>query len=191
MSIEAKHAYRFGYLKSEQWKNVRLEALVREKGMCEICGEQSVLNDAHHVWYPVNIYDTKENQLAVLCRPCHEFLHTMLPECKTKDEADGRAQWVIFRNAVKHWRLSKTMLFERPAEGFTGLRQLGQAYDDLKKKAEGYERLLGGKPLPEPVIESVEDQINAVVKKVRKWGFAYAQSVKSENESFATPDTRE
>ena len=191
MSIESKHAYRFGYLKSEQWKTVRLEALVREKGMCEICGEQSVFNDAHHVWYPVNIYDTKENQLAVLCRPCHEFLHTMLPECKTKDESDGRSQWVIFRNAVKHWRAAKTILFERPAEGFTGLRKLGQAYDDLKNKVERYESLLGGKSLPEPVVISTEDQINAVVKKIRKWGHAYAQSVKSENESLADTEVKD
>lgn len=111
MSIESKHAYRFGYLKSEQWRNIRIEALAREKGMCQICREESISNDAHHVWYPENIYETTERHLVILCRPCHEFVHSMLPECKTRDEDEGIAQWTRFRNAILTWRVEHMKLF--------------------------------------------------------------------------------
>lgn len=111
MSIASKHAYRFKFLKSEKWSNVRLEALAREGGKCEICKEESIHNDAHHIWYPKEIYDTKAHQLAVLCRPCHNFLHVMLPECKTNIESDGIAQWLKYKNAIISWRLEKLNSF--------------------------------------------------------------------------------
>jgi len=111
VSIASKHAYRFGYLKSEKWELVRLEALVREKGKCQICGEESISNDAHHVWYPENIYKTTVDHLAVMCRPCHNFVHAIMPECKTRDEATGIRNWITFRNAIAAWRLEKHELF--------------------------------------------------------------------------------
>lgn len=111
MSIEWKHAYRFRFLKSEKWKSVRLEALAREKGKCQICGEESISNDAHHIWYSKSMYDTTEKNLVVLCRPCHDFIHCMLPECKTKDERVGKENWLKFRNAIIAWRREKLALF--------------------------------------------------------------------------------
>lgn len=196
MSIESKHAYRFGYLKSEQWKTVRLEALVREKGKCQICGDESVFNDAHHVWYPENISDTKENQLVVLCRACHEFLHAMLPECKTNDEESGRAQWIKFRNAIEHWRVAKQSLFAHPTEGFIRMRELGAAYDALKNRLEEqrsiiqqYESRLG-KLVPQEAITSkqtISEQVGALLLLTKR----LAKSVKSENESVATSNTRQ
>jgi hypothetical protein len=111
MSIEGKHSYRFGYLKSEQWQNVRLEALVREKGKCQICGEESISNDAHHIWYPERIYETRPENLVVLCRPCHDFIHSMIPDCKTKDEDAGRQMWLKFSNAIIAWRRDKLSIF--------------------------------------------------------------------------------
>lgn len=111
MSVDSKYAYRFGYLKSEKWKAVRLEALVRESGKCQICGEESISNDAHHAWYPDSIWDTTERQLVVLCRPCHDFIHTMVPECKTSNEQDGREMWLKFSNAIIAWRRDKIALF--------------------------------------------------------------------------------
>lgn len=112
MSISNKHYYRFGYLKSDAWKAVRLEALVREQGKCQICSEESISNDAHHIWYPEDVRETTERHLVVLCRPCHEFVHAVLPECKTKDEKDGTNQWVRFRNAIIAWRTEKMALFD-------------------------------------------------------------------------------
>lgn len=107
MSIEGKHHYRFTYLKSEEWKTVRIEALARENGKCQICGEENLSNDAHHVWYPESIWDTRAEQLAILCRACHDFVHAMMPECKTNDEEVGRAHWSNFRNAIIAWRTAK------------------------------------------------------------------------------------
>ena len=193
MSVEAKHAYRFGYLKSERWKNVRLEALVREKAMCQICGNESIANDAHHVWYPENIYETTERHLVILCRPCHDFLHVMLPECKTRDEATGRAEWLKFYNAIKSWRSSKEFLFKYPT-GVTRIRELGQLYDDLKKKSREqefiirlYEKQFGevpDKPSP-PRKQTVKEQIHALALLSKRLESAYANS---EKESVAEPD---
>lgn len=199
MNVESAHAYRFEYLKSDQWKSVRLEALAREKGKCQICGLESIFNDAHHIWYPENIYDTKENQLVVLCRPCHDFLHTMLPDCKTRDEEFGRSQWIKFRNAIEHWRLEKMALFDRPTEGFVRMRELGKAYDNLKSKIaeqhstiQKYEQLLGYKPelRAAPFNKSEDAQIKWILKCIKKWARAYSDSVKSENE-FVDDDKSE
>jgi len=196
MSIESKHAYRFGYLKSEQWKTVRMEALVREKAKCQICDEESISNDAHHIWYPENIYETKEGQLVILCRTCHEFLHVMLPECKTDDEELGRAQWIKFRNAAERWRNSKALLFEHP-EGFTRMRQLGEAYDTLKKKIQEqcsiiqrYESKLGKLQDNPPVSQkqTIRDQIRALAFLTKRLERDY---VKREKESVADTEVRD
>lgn len=136
MSIEAKHAYRFEYLKSEEWCTVRIEALAREKGKCEICGHESITNDAHHIWYPDNIYHTTEKHLAVLCRSCHSFLHAVLPECKTRDEEEGKKQWNTLRNALLVWRRDKIKLFQTGLESEPApkMSELRVAYEALKGK---------------------------------------------------------
>ncbi len=77
MGIEAKHSYRFVYLKSEKWDTVRLEALARDEAKCCICGFQSISNDAHHINYPPSVWDTREDDLVILCRPCHNLAHDL------------------------------------------------------------------------------------------------------------------
>lgn len=77
MSTSAKHFYRFHFLKSETWLNVRLVRLIRDKTACTICGFASIHNDAHHVRYPENIWETSVNDLVTLCRPCHESVHEL------------------------------------------------------------------------------------------------------------------
>lgn len=135
MSIASKHAYRFGYLKSDKWKIVRLEALVREGGKCEICKEESIYNDAHHIWYPKSIYDTTPDHLAILCRTCHDFIHVMLPECKTKDEAAGKEMWLKFKTAIISWRTQKIPIFTNP-EGieFLSLKQMREEVIKVTQK---------------------------------------------------------
>jgi ribosomal protein L37AE/L43A len=190
MSIEGKHSYRFGYLKSEKWQAVRLEALVREKAKCQICGEESISNDAHHVWYPKSIWDTTEMHLVVLCRSCHEFIHEMLPECKTDDEEKGRQHWVKFRNAILAWRQSKTALFKVYPEVPPDLgspKNLRDAYLALKadyeqqtKLIEDYQKkliskMVSGKPVIEAELppETHEQQVETVLGLVAKWGMAF------------------
>lgn len=142
MSVEGKHHYRFTYLKSEQWQNVRIEALAREKGKCQICGEESISNDAHHMWYPESIWETRADHLVILCRPCHDFIHSMIPECKTNDEEVGRANWLKFSNAIKNWRLEKITLFSSD----DGL-PVGPA--QLRKELARVKSLLGDKGHPQ------------------------------------------
>lgn len=142
MSVEEKYAYRFGYLRSEKWQSVRLDTLVRESGKCQICGEESISNDAHHVWYPVNIYDTNSQHLVILCRDCHKLFHSLFPNSNTNDEDVGRKTWITFRNAMEIWILSR-----RPEVGAPqNIKQFREAHKKLRKKFDflhsEYQRLL-------------------------------------------------
>ena len=78
MSAGSKHRYRFVFLRSEKWKNVRIEALANQKAKCKICGFESISNDAHHIYYPPSVWDTDPSDLVILCRPCHELVHAVL-----------------------------------------------------------------------------------------------------------------
>lgn len=133
MSIESKHAYRFEYLKSEQWKNVRIEAIAREGGKCQICFTESIHHDAHHMWYPDCIWETTANHLVVLCRSCHNFVHEMIPECKTNDESEGRTHWNKYHNAILAWRAAHQDLFNGHEVIPFKAPELREAYSDLKK----------------------------------------------------------
>lgn len=80
MSIDGKHFYRFTYLKSEEWRTVRTFTLAKEKAKCEICGKRSWSNDCHHKLYPDNIWKTRPVHLVVLCRECHDSVHSLMRE---------------------------------------------------------------------------------------------------------------
>lgn len=170
MSIEGKHSYRFGYLKSEQWATVRLEALAREKGKCQICGEESLSNDAHHIWYPENIYETTEAQLVILCRPCHDFLHSLIPECKTSDEQEGRECWLKFSNAIRVWRNQKIQLFQTGIEGTRS--ELREAYVELKRK---YSETVSKRALNLPSSE--------IIHAIKEWRLAYEEKISVDRSS--------
>jgi len=75
MSIEAKHAYRFGFLKSEEWSGIRLIILAKNKAECAVCGLVNWSNDVHHLSYPKNWKDTTSSRAVVLCRACHNRIH--------------------------------------------------------------------------------------------------------------------
>lgn len=171
MSIEGQHAYRFGYLKSEKWKTVRLEALAREKGMCQICGEESISNDAHHVWYPENIYETTERHLVILCRPCLDFLHVMLPDCKTNDEDKGREQWLKFANAIMSWRIAKRGLFKP-----------GDSPRELRSELERLKSQLGIGRAAERCVPP-ERQIQIALTSIKQWAQAWLRTVQSSDDS--------
>lgn len=87
MSIENKHAYRFGFLLSDEWALVRIEALARDGAKCRMCGEESISNDAHHIIYRIRWKDTKAEDLITLCRDCHQIIHLLTkPKKETKLE---------------------------------------------------------------------------------------------------------
>lgn len=65
------------FLQSEDWKTIRSEALANQDGHCFLCKKRSISNDAHHIFYRENIWETKADDLIILCRPCHDFLHSV------------------------------------------------------------------------------------------------------------------
>lgn len=178
MSIEGKHSYRFVYLKSDKWQSVRLDALAREKGKCQICFLESISNDAHHIWYPESVWDTTADHLVILCRSCHDFIHTMVPECKTKDEEEGREHWKKFRNSIILWRQSHQLLFQSKegAELLTP-KSLRDAYETLKVK---YDESVNN---PDKIEKK---SISKLVEKIQK---AIAPYIKDESPSPAALPT--
>jgi hypothetical protein len=100
MSIEAKHAYRFGFLKSEKWSQIRLETLVHFHSRCYICGKEKYNNDVHHVTYPEDLNDSCLKNLVVLYRTCHEFIHGFMDHRKI--ESPSR-QWKVIKEFAKYF----------------------------------------------------------------------------------------
>lgn len=62
------------YLRSDKWKEKRLQRLKLDNFTCQICGIQNGKLDVHHTTYNTfgneSIYD-----IITLCRPCHNKLH--------------------------------------------------------------------------------------------------------------------
>lgn len=176
MSIEGKEYYRNVYLKSDKWSNLRLSVLVREHGRCQICGEESISNDAHHIWYPENIWDTQERHLVVLCRPCHEFVHIMVPECKTNDEEKGRQLWRDIYSAIIVWRRHQAALFtkwqwvleDNPKQLRVQLAKINAELDQVKAAAEC--------PLAATQMDPKKESMY-VITTIKRWFTAYHQSV--------------
>lgn len=98
MSVNRKHFYRFVYLKSDHWKNLRLEKLVSVQGKCHVCKMQGFDFDVHHISYR-NLYDVRLDDLAVLCRKCHKHVHEVLDNLHMPD--DQRVEkWKICRYRI-------------------------------------------------------------------------------------------
>lgn len=100
MSISGKHFYRFKYLRSEHWQNLRIAKLAKHDAKCCICRERDLSNDVHHIHYR-NLYDVTLDDLRVLCRKCHNDVHRILDECATiKNVGDAELRWqkVVRRN---------------------------------------------------------------------------------------------
>lgn len=98
--------YRNTYLKSQDWKTLRLAKLNHQKERCQICGFTSSHNDVHHVKYR-RLYDVECQDLRVLCRGCHDGVHALL-EKYPKLKSLPRAQiWKIVKDhALKETRIA-------------------------------------------------------------------------------------
>lgn len=108
MSIESKHAYRFGFLKSDAWEIARLHRLVTDHACCQICGEESVSNDVHHIYYPVRLKESNDSCLVTLCRACHDLIHRlMLKHYKEGEKEIAFEDFKTVLTAVKLWMVKK------------------------------------------------------------------------------------
>ncbi|MGG7079669.1 HNH endonuclease [Clostridium sardiniense] len=70
---EGQDWYHNTYLKSEHWERTRDRALKRAGYRCEECGSNKNLN-VHHKTYD-NIWNERDEDLEVLCQPCHYRRH--------------------------------------------------------------------------------------------------------------------
>ena len=63
------------YLKSDDWKKLRLRVLKRANYKCEFCG--SVAREIHHVMYlkKENSEMDNVNHLVACCKRCHKLCH--------------------------------------------------------------------------------------------------------------------
>jgi hypothetical protein len=78
MGIESKHAYRFGFLRSEEWRGIRLEVLSKYGGRCFVCKKEDWSNDVHHLLYSKDWKKTPRKHMVPLCRVHHDRFHDIL-----------------------------------------------------------------------------------------------------------------
>lgn len=98
MSIEGKRFYRFEYLKSEHWSNLRIAKLAEVDAVCRFCGKRDLANDVHHINYR-HLYDVTLTDLVVLCRICHEVTHEALAQFDGQQEM-ATDKWSFTKKAV-------------------------------------------------------------------------------------------
>lgn len=89
---DRREYYRTVYLKTEHWRNLKRWKL-KMISACEFCQSESNL-DVHHRHYK-NLYDVSETDLAVLCRKCHDDLHSAIDPKLRGDEKEAALE-VIF-----------------------------------------------------------------------------------------------
>jgi hypothetical protein len=115
MSIEGKHAYRFGFLKSEKWETLRLTCIAMDAGICAVCGDYNPSNDAHHLFYRQGWNNTKLEDLLTLCRQCHKKVHDIGEDVLRKSLWNG---YTVQRpedgpNCCICWRQDGIQLFKK------------------------------------------------------------------------------
>lgn len=108
MGIAHKHAYRFGFLKSEEWSGFRKIALSQKHARCEICHREDWSNDVHHVRYRKNPNKPQWSDFRVLCRTCHGLVHIVMEHRKKMGARDNhqRHWWNIRRSAKRIWKIA-------------------------------------------------------------------------------------
>lgn len=84
MPSKSQLYYRNTYLRSDHWRNLRLEKLASVDAYCFRCGVRDLSNDVHHTVYR-KLYDVTLRDLIVLCRPCHQLLHESIDAARNGD----------------------------------------------------------------------------------------------------------
>jgi 5-methylcytosine-specific restriction endonuclease McrA len=73
---KALKAYQW-YLGSKFWRERRVDAFRRAKGICEHCNTRPA-TEVHHRTY-IRVFNEHPNDLVALCRPCHADIHFKTP----------------------------------------------------------------------------------------------------------------
>lgn len=157
MSISAKHAYRFGFLRSEKWQSFRLEVLALYEGKCVTCERYSLSTDVHHIWYPKGKLLVED--VRPLCRECHDSAH-LLTNPKT------------YKSRKTAKKMFQKFFFERRKQLFGELSPRGKEFE---KQVSEVRLILNGeidkvpehrRSLMEKLIESARAERSSWSKKV-------------------------
>ena len=103
--------YRNVYLKSEEWKSLRMESIFKDRFRCKLCGVRpkkkggSIFDkfQVHHVKYK-RLFDVTSGDLKTLCPECHVRVHQLMdkyPKMKTLPRK------VLWQTVVYHLRPDK------------------------------------------------------------------------------------
>lgn len=68
---------------------------------CTICGQRSIANDVHHIFYPKDLRTTSPSHVRVLCRRCHVEVHELFHPKDVKSLVDGRALFAFVKHKIK------------------------------------------------------------------------------------------
>jgi 5-methylcytosine-specific restriction endonuclease McrA len=65
-------------LKTDEWKNKRLDIVERDNYTCYLCGYHGLLVNVHHLRYIRGkmAWEYPDNLLITLCRGCHKTVHS-------------------------------------------------------------------------------------------------------------------
>lgn len=106
MSIAGKHWYRFEFLKSDEWRDFRLQIITDCGGKCFCCRKTDPSSDVHHVWYGEPSY-TGCAQFVVLCRECHGKIHSVLAPFKASSESERQEASARFNRLAEQIRSAR------------------------------------------------------------------------------------
>lgn len=105
---------------------------MRAQAKCRICGEESIHNDAHHIYYPESFWDTTADHLIILCRPCHDLAHALI-DARKKSPSESCKEWEHIIKGLREWRVSKSEWLATPVVPTTPPR-LRKAYEALRSE---------------------------------------------------------
>ncbi len=84
------------YINSLRWQGVRQQAFMKRGRRCEACPSCVKLH-VHHVFYPLDVRDTRVDHVMALCEHCHQTLHEVYGNRSyTSDESriEETRQWI-------------------------------------------------------------------------------------------------
>lgn len=81
------------YIKSDHWKNLRLQALNRDEA-CVCCRSKTSL-EVHHMRYR-RLFDVRTDDLVTVCEFCHRQVHLLL-NMKPVERGLRRTNWMFVK----------------------------------------------------------------------------------------------
>ena len=104
--------YQDVYLKSEEWKSLRKEVIIKDGFRCRLCGVRPKGGggkmkrfQVHHVQYR-NLHDVEYGDLKTLCPACHAAVHALMRKYPKMKNLPRKIQW---QTVVYHLRPERRM----------------------------------------------------------------------------------